>query len=87
MQILPNNLVGSGRGVREPARQLFHVERRPIQREDVIDGRFGHWQEAEAWRRVIPLLFLAKIKIDRSTADAARSTRLKAADPETEISE
>src|SRR5206468_3482707 len=71
-------------GICDPTGQLFHGEHSGIQREDVVWRRLGRRKETEIWRRDVPKLLFASLKIDRSPIHPAGRPCLESAYLETE---
>src|SRR5205085_5751954 len=79
MKILSDDLVRFGSGVSDPARQLFHVEPRPIQGENLVRLDVAGAQKAEIGRRLLSELLFASIEGDRAAVHPAGRAGLKTA--------
>ncbi len=85
MEILANDLVGLRSRMGDPTGHLFHVERFPIQCENIVYSAIRHWQKTEARGRVVPKLPFAPIEINGTATDSARRSGLESADLETDL--
>ncbi len=91
IEIGADDVVGAGVGMGDPARYLFHVElsvRQAVQRENVVRApfeQFGH--ESEGRRRLIAILALARLKINRSSGEPAWGAGFETADLKPEFPE
>ena len=79
MKVFANNFVGLRRGVRNPAGQLFHVERPSVQSKYVIGRRVWIGKKAKPGRRDLSELLFALPKINGKAANPAGRSCLKSA--------